>query len=152
MFSMATDESDRWEAMSPERVGPRVKEIRVAAGLTQEQLAVALDLSMVKLQRIERGEANLKFPDELKRACRLFGLTLDQFFNPALAFNPRVMQPFVLLVTGKPSPQLAERARALIADLNDEHADTLVEARVATPKSKPAPAPPRERPSRPRDK
>lgn len=55
-----------------EMVGQRLKTWRLAARLSQEQAAVAVGMKLVKLQRVERGEAS---PDlfQLRSLADLYG-------------------------------------------------------------------------------
>ena len=149
MQPMAPDEPRSWDDLSSkEKVGRRLKSLRTACQLSQEQVAVALDLSIVKLQRIERGEAVLAFPDELERACDLFSVRFEQFMDPNYAPDPQLLRPFVVLTVGTPSPELAERVKAFIEDANNEHVAKIEKARTK-PIGSARPAPPRPRSSRP---
>jgi transcriptional regulator with XRE-family HTH domain len=58
-------------------INDRLKELRAAAGLTQQQLAVAAGLSVSAVTQIEAG----KIPDPrvgtLRKLARALGVTLD---------------------------------------------------------------------------
>jgi transcriptional regulator with XRE-family HTH domain len=137
---MAPEQPKVWDELSSkEKVGRRLKSLRVASNLSQEQVALALDMSMVKVQRIERGEAALEFPDELERACNLFSVRFEEFMDPNFVPEPSRVRPFVLLTVGNPSPDLAARMKALVEDFNDEHvakAEKTAKVRQAPPKSR----------------
>ena len=55
-------------------IGERIKRARISKGLTQEQLAEKLDVSIAFLSRIERGSShiNLRRLDEI---CNILGIS-----------------------------------------------------------------------------
>ena len=63
-------------------VGQRIGELRVAAGLTQSDLAVALDLSLKYVQRVEGGTANLTLRSLEQFAFALGVTAADLFVEP----------------------------------------------------------------------
>jgi ribosome-binding protein aMBF1 (putative translation factor) len=55
-----------------------LREARVRAGLTQEQLAAAIREKQTFVSKCERGERRVDVV-ELRTFCRAFGITLKQF-------------------------------------------------------------------------
>lgn len=80
--------------------GTRIRQLRKAKGMTQEQMAVKLDIGDRYLRKIETGE---KVPsiDVLVEIAALFGVSLDY------------------IITGKqPQDDLKQRLRTVIKDLS----------------------------------
>ncbi|MEE1622965.1 helix-turn-helix domain-containing protein [Zafaria sp. Z1313] len=50
----------RWQSRR-QRVGSRIRELRLTRGMTQEALASAADLSRVHLNRLEAGKRSLAY-------------------------------------------------------------------------------------------
>jgi transcriptional regulator with XRE-family HTH domain len=69
-------------------VGRRVAELRVETGLTQEQLAEKLDVSLKYIQRIERGDENLTI-DSLVKLGNQMKASPGAFFLAPAATGPR---------------------------------------------------------------
>jgi transcriptional regulator with XRE-family HTH domain len=67
------------------RMGERVKQLRSAAGLTQQGLAVAAGLSMSVVSQIEQGTNEDPRLSTLAALARTFGVSLDNLagFEPA---------------------------------------------------------------------
>lgn len=66
--------------------GKKIAELRVAAGLSQRQLAdkmqlVGLDIDKNAIQRIECGKRFVT-DIEIVAFCKAFGVTLEQLLNP----------------------------------------------------------------------
>lgn len=61
-------------------VGARVREIRIRAGLTQQELADALGLSFQQVQKYEKG-ANRMGASRLVEVARTLGCSLDDLFE-----------------------------------------------------------------------
>ena len=61
-------------------LGSRIRELRIEAGLTQEQLAEAANLSLKHLGEIERGRGNPTF-SSLERISGVLGITLHKLFD-----------------------------------------------------------------------
>lgn len=66
-------------------VGRRVAELRVALGMTQEQLAEAAGVSIKYLQRIEAGRQNLTIRSLVGLANLLEAMPVDFFGAPTTA-------------------------------------------------------------------
>lgn len=62
-------------------VGKRVKACRIAADLSQEELADAAYLDRTRISAIERGVANPTV-ETLGYICNVLGLTLSELFEP----------------------------------------------------------------------
>ena len=75
--------------MTPKELGARVREIREARGLTQEQVAELTDLATDTVRRIELGYYGPSFSTMVKIAVG-FGLTVGQLMrdevDPAYQF------------------------------------------------------------------
>lgn len=69
-------------------VGGRVKECRIAAGFSQEELADAALLDRTRISAIERAVANPTV-ETLACICYVLGLTLSELFEPLrIALEP----------------------------------------------------------------
>lgn len=66
------------------RIGERIKRARVHAGLTPEELAVALGVSSATMYRIERGTSGVKV-DRLEAIAETTGKTLGYFLDGVAA-------------------------------------------------------------------
>ena len=59
------------------KIGERIRALRVAKGLTQDELATTADLSRIYVQKLEAGErVSPSFP-ALERLARALDATLD---------------------------------------------------------------------------
>lgn len=71
------------------QIGQNIKRIRESAGLTQEQLAVVLDLGDKHVSAIERGAVGVSLPT-LARLCTALGVSADRvLFGPAAEQDAR---------------------------------------------------------------
>ena len=61
-------------------LGNRLRELRLAAGMTQEQVAEGANLSLKHVGEMERGRGNPTFLS-LVRLSEVFGVTLAALFN-----------------------------------------------------------------------
>lgn len=62
------------------KFGRRVKYLRTQRGMTQEQLAEAIGVSVDLISLIERGKSATSF-DRLEKIATAFGVTLKELFN-----------------------------------------------------------------------
>lgn len=62
------------------QTGLRIKELRAAADLSQDDLAYAIDMSRSYLAEVETGKHNISLQN-LERIARGLGVTLDEFFD-----------------------------------------------------------------------
>ena len=67
-----------------QRVAARVREARKAAGMSQETVAAALDLSFQQVQKYENGKNRIS-PGKLMVLAELFGRDIAWFFSTAEA-------------------------------------------------------------------
>jgi transcriptional regulator with XRE-family HTH domain len=72
--------------MSP--VGKRLKQLREAAGLTQQELAFRAGLSVSNLSQIEQGKKADPRASTLLALARALGVTMESFFEPAEEAKP----------------------------------------------------------------
>lgn len=61
-------------------VGNKLKNLRLATGLSAEQVAQAVDISQSYLSRFERNKA-IPNIDILGRLCKFYNITLSEFFH-----------------------------------------------------------------------
>ena len=61
-------------------IGSRLKKARKAKGMTQEELAEKLDVSIAFLSRIERGSSNINLK-RLNEVCEILGVTEGEILN-----------------------------------------------------------------------
>ncbi|MEG0016072.1 MAG: helix-turn-helix transcriptional regulator [Gordonibacter sp.] len=64
---------------SRNKVGARIKELRLRNGLTQEKFALMIGLNRSYLADIEKGNRNFGF-DTLERIVKGFDISLEEFF------------------------------------------------------------------------
>ncbi|MEG2025625.1 MAG: helix-turn-helix transcriptional regulator [Gordonibacter sp.] len=65
---------------SRNKVGARIKELRLRNGLTQEKFALMIGLNRSYLADIEKGNRNFGF-DTLERIVKGFDISLEEFFE-----------------------------------------------------------------------
>ena len=65
------------------RIGLRIKQLRANAGLTQDQLAYAINLSRSYLAEVETGKRNISIVN-LERICDGLQVSLTDFFADEL--------------------------------------------------------------------
>lgn len=63
-----------------ERFGARMKSLRAAAGLSQEQVGLECDLSQTYISEVEAGKRNVSLLN-IRRIAKVLGVTLSQLFN-----------------------------------------------------------------------
>lgn len=73
----------RWAA-SRRRVGGRIRQLRLEAGLSQEQLALRSHMSRNQLIEVEHGRAGLLF-ERLEDLADTLGVTAADLMIPATA-------------------------------------------------------------------
>lgn len=61
--------------MNPKHVGPRLRDARIAKGLTQEQVATHLGVRMMTISRAERGYSLMR-PPTLEAAADFLDVSL----------------------------------------------------------------------------
>ena len=65
------------------RIGLRIKQLRANAGLTQDQLAYAINLSRSYLAEVETGKRNISIVN-LERICDGLQVSMTGFFADEL--------------------------------------------------------------------
>ena len=65
----------------PQLVGTRIRELRLAAGISQEELAARADLHRNYVSSIERGQRDVGV-GALQRVATALGVSLADFFKP----------------------------------------------------------------------
>ncbi len=66
--------------MIKEKVGKRIKELRLKQGLSQEEFAFKCDLDRTYITSLERGKRNISL-ENLEKIANAFDMTLSEFFN-----------------------------------------------------------------------
>lgn len=66
--------------MIKEKVGKRIKELRIKEGLSQEEFAFKCDLDRTYITSLERGKRNISLTN-LEKIAKAFNLSLSEFFN-----------------------------------------------------------------------
>lgn len=61
-------------------IGPKIRELRINAGLTQKNLADMLYVTYQAVSRWEKGDTEPSF-DTLKKMCEVFNCSLDEIFE-----------------------------------------------------------------------
>lgn len=69
--------------MTDNRVGKRIQEYRLKAGISQEKLAETLDLSVTSISNIERGE-NYPSLETFIKLVNAIGVSADQVLEDVL--------------------------------------------------------------------
>ena len=88
--------------MDYKRLGERVREERRKLGLTQAQLAEAIDISDTYMGAIERGERSLTL-DTLVRLVNRLGVTVDYLLSDSVSdSDANSMEQFKQIIDGQP--------------------------------------------------
>lgn len=69
-----------------DQVGIRIKQLRIAKGLSQEKLALEVGLDRTYITSVENGKRNISIQN-LEKIWTLFELTPSQFFDSELFRN-----------------------------------------------------------------
>ncbi len=109
---MACDEIDI-------EIGKRVRQARVAAGLSQTQLGVQLGVSFQQVQKYEKG-VNRIGGGRLYRIARVLGVKVTYFFDDVDHLLDPETAPAGTIEVGAISDRTLRAARAL-ADIPDEN-------------------------------
>lgn len=97
---------------------------RKALGLSQEQVAVMMGISMIKVQRLERAQSSAT-ADELMRFCAIYGHTWADLVStePSEPNFSSAPSYFLVIHPRAPATELDQaRLRRLIAKENDRAA------------------------------
>ena len=88
--------------MDYKRLGERIREERRKLGLTQAQLAEAIDISETYLGSIERGERSLTL-DTLVRLVNRLGVTVDYLLADSVPdSDSNIMEQIKQIIDGQP--------------------------------------------------
>lgn len=88
--------------MNYKRLGERIREERRKLGLTQAQLAEAVDISDTYMGAIERGERSLTL-DTLVRLIDRLGVTVDYLLADSVTdSDANIMEQFKQIIDGQP--------------------------------------------------
>ena len=88
--------------MDYKRLGERIREERRKLGLTQAQLAEAVDISDTYMGAIERGERSLTL-DTLVRLVNRLGVTVDYLLADSVTdSDANIMDQFKQLIDNQP--------------------------------------------------
>ena len=88
--------------MDYKRLGERIREERLRRGLTQAQLAEAIDISNTYMGAIERGERCLTL-DTLVRLVNRLGVTVDYLLADSVSeSDSTIMDQFKQIMDGQP--------------------------------------------------
>ena len=66
--------------MIRERVGQRIKELRIKRGLTQEEFAFRCELDRTYITSLEKGKRNISLTN-LEKIAKALDMTLSEFFD-----------------------------------------------------------------------
>ncbi|MBD5085061.1 MAG: helix-turn-helix transcriptional regulator [Clostridiales bacterium] len=87
--------------MDYKRLGERIREERRKLGLTQAQLAEAIDISDTYMGSIERGERSLTL-DTLVRLVNRLGVTVDYLLADSVSdSDSNIMEQFKQIIDGQ---------------------------------------------------
>lgn len=109
------DKDKRINEVTGEKIGKRIKQARINRGLTQEEMAEILDLSVTHYQNIEYGKYNIG-NKHLAKICNLFNLSADY-----ILFNKETTQMNFDVFYEKLSPE--ERVELLISIISRIYKD-----------------------------
>lgn len=88
--------------MDYKKLGRRIREERQKLGLTQAELAEAVDISNTYMGAIERGERSLTL-DTLVRLVNRLGVTVDYMLSDSVADNDaNIVAQFRQIIDGQP--------------------------------------------------
>jgi transcriptional regulator with XRE-family HTH domain len=104
-------------------VGARIRQRRVALGMSQEKLGGALNLTFQQIQKYERG-ANRVGASRLYDLCRVFDVTADYFFEGLPDFDAIEAEGFPSHGAAAPAYAFAEDQARLVPEREGIPADT----------------------------
>lgn len=73
-----------------DQVGIRIKQLRIAKGLSQEKLALEVGLDRTYITSVENGKRNISIQN-LEKIWSFFKLTPSQFFDSELFRNANIV-------------------------------------------------------------
>jgi Zn-dependent peptidase ImmA (M78 family)/transcriptional regulator with XRE-family HTH domain len=119
-----------------QQIGARVRAARVESGLSQADVAEALDLSQAAVSQLEAGRRSPRV-DELTVLSELFARDIDYFLTPMRAGGNRVGMTFRAATAELPLPELQ---RAVTRFIEEVEAQPMPEAEVRLRAGDPAAA------------
>jgi Zn-dependent peptidase ImmA (M78 family)/transcriptional regulator with XRE-family HTH domain len=119
-----------------QQIGARVRAARVASGLSQADVAAALDLSQAAVSQLEAGRRSPRV-DELAVLSDLFARDIDYFLTPMRAGGSRIGMTFRAASADLPLPELQ---RAVTRFIEEVESQPLPESGVRVRASEPASA------------
>lgn len=107
--------ADTFDQIAPRALGERLQQARKAAGMTQQDVADALEIARTTIVAIEKGERRVQ-PTELIRLATLFGRQVSDFLRtsdpvPSLAMQLRATLPPDAPITELVEPHVWEFQR-----------------------------------------
>lgn len=63
-----------------ERLGKRLKELRIQCGLSQEKFALSIDMDRTYYASVESGKRNISI-ENIEKISNGFGITLSELFE-----------------------------------------------------------------------
>lgn len=85
-------------------IGERLKKARLDKGLTQEQLAEKMDLSVAFLSRVERGSTHINLT-RLNQLCSILGISEGEILNGVAVSSDYYMKSEFSTLLKKCSPE-----------------------------------------------
>jgi Zn-dependent peptidase ImmA (M78 family)/DNA-binding XRE family transcriptional regulator len=119
-----------------QQIGERVRAARVESGLSQADVAAALDLSQAAVSQLEAGRRSPRV-DELAVLSDLFARDIDYFLTPMRARTAPVGMTFRAATAELPLPELQRAVTRFIQEIESQ---ALPEQRVRVHVSEPASA------------
>jgi len=102
-----------------QQIGARVRAARVESGLSQADVAAALDLSQAAVSQLEAGRRSPRV-DELAVLSDLFARDIDYFLTPMRAGGDRIGLTFRAGTAELPLPDLQRAVMRFIEDVESQ--------------------------------
>ena len=100
------------------KVGEKLRSLRKAKGMTQQQLAEALDTNPKYISQLEGGSVGIG-PDVVMRYCEYFGITPEDLYNAENKKAEKLPPVAQMLLDEIQSMPLHEQTR-LLADIQEK--------------------------------
>jgi len=123
MEKRATAVADSVPSPIDVHVGARIRQRRVALGMSQEKLGGALNLTFQQIQKYERG-ANRVGASRLYDLCRVFDVTADYFFEGLPDFDAIEAAGYLPHGAAAPAYVFAEEQARFAPEREEMPADT----------------------------
>jgi Zn-dependent peptidase ImmA (M78 family)/transcriptional regulator with XRE-family HTH domain len=102
-----------------EQIGARVRAARVESGLSQAEVAAALELSQAAVSQLEAGRRSPRV-DELAVLSDLFARDIDYFLMPMRAGGDRIGMTFRAATAELPLPELQRAVTRFIEEVESQ--------------------------------